>query len=231
MITALSKFQIHFSHLNWRVTSCHYNIGRRRWETTNTWMGNFPHCCILHWGGEIPEDSAFKHLHQHTDFLYGSFLSCLPSFHHHTTLVDPLVSSHIASYEDGGRMMHMPVSKFLCYLEAEELAGTPCLHHPSFSYGCQRGVGAQQIVQIPLEGSGNSCHFHRILSFSKPSAAVAFSRIKIPKPTLEASLLMPTESARGVFESLLEHDSKSQQLHKRQDDCLSMRITQTIWDA
>ncbi len=40
----------------------------------------------------------------------------------------------------------------------------------------------------------------------KPSA-VAFRRNKNPQTHPEASLLVPTESGRGGFESLLEHDS------------------------
>jgi hypothetical protein len=53
---------------------------------------------------------------------------------------------HPTSYEDGGRMMQMPLfSKFLCYLEAAarmELAGISCLHQIPSSNGYLRGEGA-----------------------------------------------------------------------------------------
>jgi hypothetical protein len=47
-------------------------------------------------------------------------------------------------------------------------------------------------------------------SLSKPSAAVAFHRNKNPQTHPEASLLVLTESGRRGFESLLEHDFKTQ---------------------
>ena len=119
------------------------------------------------------------------------------------------------------------VSKFLCYLEAaarRKLAGISLLCQNSSPHqfltprtflgmqiGVKRREGAKQIDQILFEGI--RCHFCRaLLSLlkPKPSVLVAFHRNKKPQTHPEASLLVPTELGRGVFESLLEHDSKAQ---------------------
>ena len=114
--------------------------------------------------------------------------------------------------------MRMPlVSKFLCYLEAvarRELAGNPA-RTPFRLSKIPMGVSAEResnesFWTSPEQLSQLSSFLPHPRSSSKPSAAVAFHRNKNPKTHPEASLLVLTESDKGGFESLLEHDSKTQ---------------------
>jgi hypothetical protein len=157
-----------------------------------------------------------------------------------TALVYPLLSFHTTSYEDGGRTMQMPlVSKFLCYLEAAARMELGWISHPRqilvsngywrvsngyrarLQYPMDTGTSSMDTsaereltthCKDPLEGS--FCH-----NFADPLVIVEakairsrsnFIEIKIPKPTLKHLFLVPMESGRGGFESLLEHDSKAQ---------------------
>jgi hypothetical protein len=101
------------------------------------------------------------------------------------------------------------VSKYLCYVEAparseEEMTGRGELHQ--FCQACRVDMSA-----TPAQCSTNpfALHFRRPSPCRKlPSPATnSFIENKIPKLTLEASLLVPTELGEGV-ESLLEQDSK-----------------------
>jgi hypothetical protein len=110
--------------------------------------------------------------------------------------------------------MHMPlVSKFLCYLEAVARRGNwwepPSM--PSFirwrlersgiksgNKFCLKSSWRGPLV-IVIVSAVSSCHC--------PPSSTRRTK-KIPKPTLKASLLVPTGSGEGL-ESLLEHDSKA----------------------
>jgi hypothetical protein len=114
--------------------------------------------------------------------------------------------------------MQMPlVSKFLCYLEAvarRELAGNPA-RTPFRLSKIPMGVSAERessesFWTSPEQLSQLSSFPPHPCLLSKPSAAVDFHRNKNPQTHPEASLLVPTESGRKGFESLLEHDSKTQ---------------------
>ncbi len=129
------------------------------------------------------------------------------------------------------------VSKFLCYLEAAarmELAGIFCLRQIPVSNGyrhvsngyCTRlqypmdtgmfpmDTSAEKELathcQDPLEGSfcHNSTNSLAVIEVKAIRSRINFIEIKIPKFTQEASFLVPAESGRGGFKSLLEHDSK-----------------------
>jgi hypothetical protein len=120
--------------------------------------------------------------------------------------------------------MQMPlVSKFLCYLEAaarRELAGNPetdsCFRGslPPTPYSFLQWVSARRgsltncsdpIGWYPLLISAAS-----LVVVEAKAIHVAFCRNKNPQTHSGASLLVPMESGRGGFESLLEHDSKAQ---------------------
>jgi hypothetical protein len=136
--------------------------------------------------------------------------------------------------------MQMPlVFKFLCYTEAAarmESAGISRLRQIPVSNGYRRvSIRYHTRLHYPMD-TGTSpmdtgverelvthCQDALKESFHHDSAnplivveAEAISsrsssiEIKISKPTLEASFLVPTESGRGGFKSLLEHDSKAQ---------------------
>ena len=62
----------------------------------------------------------------------------------------------------------------------------------------------------PEEIRSLSRHFRRILVVQSHPPARSFRRNKNPQTHPEASLLVPTESGRRDFESLLERDSKAQ---------------------
>ena len=62
----------------------------------------------------------------------------------------------------------------------------------------------------PEEIRSLSRHFCRILVVQSHPPARSFRRNKNPQTHPEASLLVPTESGRRDFESLLERDSKAQ---------------------
>ena len=62
----------------------------------------------------------------------------------------------------------------------------------------------------PKEIRSLSRHFRRILVVQSHPPARSFRRNKNPQTHPEASLLVPTESGRRDFESLLERDSKAQ---------------------
>ena len=72
----------------------------------------------------------------------------------------------------------------------------------------RRGSDEDRISREEIRSS--SCHFRRILAVQSHPPASSFRRNKNPQSHPEASLLVPRESGRGGFESLLEHDSKAQ---------------------
>ncbi len=97
----------------------------------------------------------------------------------------------------------------------EGIGGKSCpraiLLNPQHSDGCQRKRESDESFWTsPEQLSQLSSFLPHPRSSSKPSAAVAFHRNKNPQTHPEASLLVPTESGRRGFESLLEHDSKTQ---------------------